>query len=214
MTQLACSIAILAGGQSKRLGRDKALVSIHGDGRPLIAHLIERLRPLSTDLFVVGPDRPGYRDLDAPLAPDDYPGEGPLGGIATSLRRARHDRVLAVACDLPFLCVPLVRWMIEQEHMPDALIPAVPGRSRQGASLVLQTTHAMYARSLLADIETALDHGVRQVSRVLADIDARYLTVESMVRFDPGMRSFFSINTPEDYEQAQRWLQAIPNKST
>jgi molybdenum cofactor guanylyltransferase len=209
VTQLACSIAILAGGQSKRLGRDKALVSIHGDGRPLIAHLIERLRPLSSDLFVVGADRPGYRDLDAPLALDDYPGEGPLGGIATGLRRARHDHVLVVACDLPFLSVPLVRWMIEQAEARGAIVPAIPGTSRQGASIVLQSTHAVYARSLLADIETALAHGVRQASRVLSDIEAHYLSVESIVRFDPGLRSFFSINTPEDFEQAQHWLRSM-----
>ena len=208
MTQLECSIAILAGGQSKRLGRDKALISVHGDGRPLIAHLIERLHPLSNDLFVVGPDRPGYRDLAAPLVLDVFPGEGPLGGIATGLRRARHSRVLVVACDLPFLNVPLIRWMIEQDDARDAIVPAIPGASRQGDGTVLQSTHAIYARSMLVGIETALDHGVRQVSLVLADIDARCLPVESIVRFDPGLRSFFSINTPKDFEQARQWLQS------
>ena len=209
---MECSIAILAGGQSKRLGQDKALISIHGDGRPLIAHLIERLRPLSDDLFILGPDRPGYREFEVPLVLDDYPGEGPLGGIATALRQARYERVLVIACDLPFLNVPLVRWMIEQDQTRDAVIPSVPGRSRQGSRLVLQSTHAIYARSSLVEIELALARGLRQASHVLSNSDVLYLPVERLVRIDPGLRSFFSINTPEEYEQAAIWLQSMPEE--
>ena len=208
---MECSIAILAGGQSKRLGQDKALISIHGDGRPLIAHQVEKLQALSGDLFIVGPDRPGYRAFGAPLALDDYPGEGPLGGIATALRRAHHERVLLVACDLPFLSVPLLRWMIEQDRSRAAIVPCIPGRSRQETGLVRQSTHAIYARSMLADVEDALGRGIRQAARVLASVDAHYLPVEQLVRFDPGLRSFFSINTPEERDQAVAWLQSIAN---
>lgn len=205
------SIAILAGGQSKRLGQDKALISIHADGRPLIAHQIELLRALSDDLFIVGPERPGYRDLNAPLVLDDYPGEGPLGGIATALRRARHERVLVVACDLPFLSLPLLRWMLEQDRFRAAIVPCIPGQSRQGAGLVRQSTHAIYARSMLAGVENALARGIRQAAQVLATIDTRCLPVERLVRFDPGLRSFFSINTPEERDQAVVWLQSTAN---
>jgi molybdenum cofactor guanylyltransferase len=202
------SIAILAGGQSRRLGRDKALISIHPDGRPLIAHQIELLRVLSDDLFIVGQERPGYRDLRAPLVLDDYPGEGPLGGIATALRRARHERVLVVACDLPFLSPSLLRWMLEQDRSRAAVVPSIPGQSRQGVGLVRQSTHAIYAQSMLSAVENALSRGIRQAAQVLANIDACYLPVERLVRFDPGLRSFFSINTPDERDQAIVWLQS------
>jgi molybdopterin-guanine dinucleotide biosynthesis protein A len=204
---LECSIAILAGGQSKRLGQDKALISIHGDGRPLIAHQIERLQPLSDDLFIVGPERPGYRDFNARLELDDYPSEGPLGGIATALRHARHGRVLVVACDLPFLSAPLLRWMLEQDQLRAAIVPCIPGKSRQRERLVRQSTHAIYPRSSLAAVESALVRGIRQAAQVLANLDTRNLAVEQLVRFDPGLRSFFSVNTPEERDQAVSWLQ-------
>jgi molybdopterin-guanine dinucleotide biosynthesis protein A len=208
---LECSIAILAGGQSKRLGLDKALIAIHGDGRPLIAHQIETLQPLTNDLSIVGPERPGYRALNAPLALDDYPGEGPLGGIATALRRAQHERVLVVACDLPFLSLPLLRWMLELDRSRAAIVPCIPGRSRQGTRLARQSTHAIYSRSSLAGIEIALERGIRQAAQVLANIETLNLPVEQLVRFDPGLRSFFSINTPEERDQAVFWLKSRTN---
>ncbi len=208
VTRLDCSIAILAGGQSKRLGQDKALISIHGDERPLIAHQIERLHPLTDDLFIVGPDRPGYSTFDVPLELDDYPGEGPLGGIATALRAARYERVLVVACDLPFLSVPLLRWMMEQDRSRAAIVPCIPGQSRQAARMIQQSTHAIYARFALARIEIALARGVRQASQVLANVDKLDLPVEQLVRFDPGLKSFFNVNTPEEREQAVSWLQS------
>ena len=208
---MECSIAILAGGQSKRLGQDKALISIHGDGRSLIAHQIAMLKGLSDDLFIVGPERPGYRDLNAPLVLDDYPGEGPLGGIATALRRARHERVLVVACDLPFLNLPLLRWMLEQNRSRLAIVPCIPGQSRQGTVLVRQSTHAIYPRSMLASVENALARGIRQAAQVLTNLDACSLHVERLVRFDPGLRSFFSINTLEERDQAILWLHSTAN---
>jgi len=102
---------ILAGGKSLRLGRNKALETLNG--KSLIEHVIERLRPLSSQLLIVT-----SQEFELPIAcraemlVDIYPGSGPLGGIYTGLRASRSSSSIVVACDMPFLNTELLGYMI------------------------------------------------------------------------------------------------------
>jgi molybdopterin-guanine dinucleotide biosynthesis protein A len=91
---------VLAGGQSSRMGRDKALIEL--DGVTMLERAIARLRPHVREILVIG-DPAKYVALHATTLPDDTPGHGPLGGITTGLRAARYVRLLVIACDLPHL---------------------------------------------------------------------------------------------------------------
>lgn len=96
--------AVLAGGMSRRFGSDKALADYRG--RPLIAHVIARLRPQVSDLVVVGREHPG----EAWIPDRPAPGLGPLGGLCAALRHAGaggYDAVLTSGCDLPDLPLDL-----------------------------------------------------------------------------------------------------------
>lgn len=201
--------AILAGGASSRFGRDKALVRIGDDDQPLLACLIERLGPLVDELFIVAPDRPDYRRFDAPLVIDLHPGEGPLGGILTALRATHCDRCLVVACDLPLLNPVLLRWMLEHPDHADAIVPVIPGTSRQGERLIWQATQAIYRTSALGAIEEAFRQGERKLARLFDSIRVEPIALEALVRFDPGLRSFFSINTAADLAQVQSWRRSV-----
>lgn len=89
---------VLAGGQSSRMGRDKALVEL--DGITLLDRAIELLRPHAKEVLVIGdPDK--YAPGHATVVPDDIPGKGPLAGLVTALKHARYVRLLVLACDLP-----------------------------------------------------------------------------------------------------------------
>lgn len=90
--------AVLVGGKSTRMGRDKAL--IERDGQSMMQHAIELLRPHAREVLVIG-DPEKYRPQHAQVVPDNTPGKGPLGGVVTALRHARYVRVLVLACDLP-----------------------------------------------------------------------------------------------------------------
>ena len=92
-------VAVLAGGQSRRMGRDKALLPL-GD-QTLIERVIAAARPLACPCFIVG-DPATYAHLGLPVHPDRHPGLGPLGGLHTALG-ATGAPVLLLACDLPFL---------------------------------------------------------------------------------------------------------------
>ena len=89
---------VLAGGQSSRMGRDKALVEL--DGITLLDRTIDLLRPHAKEVLVIG-DPAKYAPEHATVLPDDLPGKGPLGGLVTALKHARYVRLIVLACDLP-----------------------------------------------------------------------------------------------------------------
>jgi molybdopterin-guanine dinucleotide biosynthesis protein A len=191
------SVAILAGGMSRRMGTDKALISLYPGMPPFLAATRDRVRSISGDIFVVATNRPQYAHLGMSVVADAVEDSGALGGILTALRYARHDHCLVIPCDLPFLNVALLHWMANQPRDYDVLIPYLPGESRQGRGFIYQTLHAMYGKTCLPAIEAQLAAGRKQVIGFFNDVRVRPID-EAMVRtFDPDLRSFFNANTPE-----------------
>src|SRR5215472_14741130 len=101
--------AILAGGQSRRMGQDKAALLI--DGEPLLLRTVRLLRRVTVDLAIIGPAERGILAPGVPVIPDRWPNCGPLGGIATALQALAGEAVLVVGCDMPFLSPALLRYL-------------------------------------------------------------------------------------------------------
>lgn len=202
------SVAILAGGMSKRLGTDKALVRLADDDRPLLGLVIDRVQPLSDDVFVVSSPRPAYDQFGVAVKPDLYPEAGVLGGIASALRHARHDACLVVSCDHPFLNPALLEAMIATPGEWDVLVPVLAGESRQGGRTVRQTLHAIYGRNCLPAIERKIGQGQLQIVGFFEDVRVSEIEQPALQVFDPDQRSFFSVNTPEALKTARRWRSA------
>ena len=200
------SAAVLAGGMSRRMGTDKALLALRPGDPPLAAVVVERVAAVATEVFVVAKDRPQYARLGVPVVPDRYPDGAALGAIATALAASAHDHCLVVACDMPFLSLPLLRWLAAQPRDYDVLIPHLPGESRQGPGLVYQTLHAIYSRRCLPAIERRLAAGERQVIGFFADVRVRAVDEATVCRLDPDLRSFFNANTPAAAAEARRLL--------
>jgi molybdopterin-guanine dinucleotide biosynthesis protein A len=201
---LPLSVAVLAGGMSTRMGTDKALLPLVEGGAPLLQLALERVAPLTDDLFVVASDRPAYARFGVRLVPDRRPACGTLGGIATAVAAARHEFVLVVACDMPLLSRPLLRYMRDVPRDYDVLVPALAGESRQGRGTIMQTLHAIYSRNCLEPIERRLDQGQLQVIRFFDQVRVREIDEATVRRFDPDLRSFVNANTPQAAEAAQR----------
>jgi len=193
---IGLSIAILAGGQSRRMGQDKALLDFLGE--PLLNRILRRVRSLTDDVFVVATGRPEYERFRVPVVPDRLPGSGPLGGIYTALAEAKHDRCLVLACDLPFVNTGLLRFMAEQFADCDVLIPALAARrSDQGSDETLETLHAIYGRTCLPAIERQLRTGNHKIIAFFPHVRVRKVPEETVRRFDPELLSFYNTNTPE-----------------
>lgn len=199
------SVAILAGGKSRRLGTDKALVRLAPNDRTLLELVLDRVRPLSDDVFIVATGRPAYEAFGVPVHPDYHPDAGVLGGIDTALRQARHDHCLVVSCDHPFLNPALLRALIAMACSGDVIVPVLPGESRQGGTLVRQTLHAVYGKGCLGAIERSLASGRLQIVGFFEDVRVIEVPEEVVRIHDPTLRSFFSVNTPEALELAKQW---------
>jgi molybdenum cofactor guanylyltransferase len=190
------TVAIQAGGQSRRMGRDKGLVLL--DGRPLVRHLLDRVADLGDEILVTTNRPQDYAFLGVQLASDDSPGAGALSGLRTALRAAHGEKVLVLACDMPFVDRPLLTHLIELAPQADVVIPRHAGE--------YEPMHAIYDRGCLPEIEASLEAGdMRMISffprvRVLAVED------DELDRYDPERRSFFNVNTPEELAQAERML--------
>ena len=123
------SLAIIAGGQSRRMRRDKAFVEL--GGKPLIERVIERSAELGqAETILITNSAADYAHLGLPMYGDIFPGKGSLGGIYTALTRASQSAVLVLACDMPFINPDLLRFMIAQlDEDTDIVAPRVDGVS-------------------------------------------------------------------------------------
>jgi molybdopterin-guanine dinucleotide biosynthesis protein A len=191
------TIVIQAGGESRRMGKDKGLVEFRG--QPLVVHVLSRVASLADEILVTTNNPHGYFFLDLPLVPDLLQGHGALGGLYTALSAARNPLVGVVACDMPFVNPGLLSagrdLLVNSEA--DLVIP----RTSQG----LEPFHAVYRRrTCLPAVESALKAGKRRVDAWFPQVVVRYLTQEEIQRHDPQGWAFFNINTPADLEEAKQ----------
>ena len=192
------SAAVLAGGQSTRMGRDKALLPLANGGPAMLALVLNSLEGIADDVSIVANDCEKYRAFGVRVVPDLHPGNGALGGIQTAVTQAIHERCLVVACDMPFLNPALLRRMTIEPGDYDVLVPLIPGESRQGRDgFVYQTLHAIYSKQCLQPIERRIAQGKRQVVGFFEDVRVRTLDIAEIARWDPNLQSFFNANNPE-----------------
>lgn len=193
MDPLPVTGIVLAGGQSLRIGQDKALLEL--GGKPLIAIVAERLASVCQEVVIASGSTVRYTDLGFPVVTDRFPNVGALAGLHAGLRAASHEIALAVACDMPFLAPRLLRAFVEWVDGFDVAI------LRQGENV--EPLHAAYRRTCLGPIEAAIRAGRRRIISFFPQVRVRYVTEAEVTLLDPGLRSFHNINTPEEWRAAQ-----------
>lgn len=187
---------VLAGGQSRRLGVDKALLRL-GDA-PLLTIVVERVAEVCGEVIVAADREERYRDLglSARLVADVSPGYGPLSGLQAGLQACGTDHVLVVACDLPFLNVELLRYMAGLPRSYDALVPRADGRRHP--------LHAIYARSCLREVDAVLAGGGGSMRDLLTRLEVvRQLDERELRRIDPDGLSLMNLNRQSDVDRAR-----------
>ena len=200
------TVCIQAGGQSSRMGEDKALKPFLG--RPLIQRVIERLSPIADEIIVTTNHPEHYYFLDLPLFRDLKPGRGALGGLYTAIASATHPFVAVVACDMPFASVAFFEaaTQLMVEEGVDVVIPrAEPEAGGAGKSAGYEPLHALYRRATcLPAIEAAMDADQWKVIAWFPHVSVRALTPEEVKRYDPSGLAFWNVNTPEEFAEAER----------
>jgi molybdopterin-guanine dinucleotide biosynthesis protein A len=192
------SVVVLAGGQSSRFGSDKAFLPVQG--QPLIVRMVNKLAVLSDDLIIVTNDPAFYGLLALParLVPDEKPGQGALMGLYSGLKAAHYAYALAVACDMPFLSLALLRYMLSLAGDADVVIPRVDG--------FLEPLHAIYSKVCLPAMARLLSQGQHQIIAFFQEVRVRRVENGEIDAYDPGHLSFLNVNTPADWESVQELL--------
>jgi molybdopterin-guanine dinucleotide biosynthesis protein A len=190
------SVAILAGGQSRRMGQDKALLPL--GGRLVIEWVLERVMPLSSDLTIVANSTAKYRHFGYRVVGDVYPDKGALGGIYTAIHAARCPHCLVVACDMPFLNTDLLRYLVSLAPSFDVVVPRIEGFP--------ETTHAVYGKGCLKPIRRRLLADQLKIIGFFDDVRVRYVERNDVARFDSSFSSFLNMNTPDDWEHVQQMV--------
>ena len=181
---------ILAGGMSRRMGRNKALLDL--GGRPMIAVIVERLQTLADEIIIVADDRELYAPFAEKRVADVFAGVGTLGGVHAGLQAATYDLGVVVGCDMPFLNPQVLAWFIEAAEEADAVV------LQQGAWL--EPLHAVYRRCCLPVIELAIRAGERRAYAICDELRVRYVAPAEITHLDPDLRSFRNVNTPEEWQ--------------
>ncbi len=190
-----------------RFGRNKALETL--DHQTLIHRTVSSLSILGTEIVVVTGPHNTELGLDTVervrIVLDAWPGRGPLVGIYSGLLNSRSEMNLAVACDMPFLNLGLLRYMAAASSGYDAVVP------RLGKGI--EPLHSIYSCRCLPKIRAMLDEGVYSVSELLRRVSVRYIEADEIDRFDPERLSFFNINTEADMKRARELVrQGAENK--
>ena len=207
---------LLAGGRSRRMGRDKAWVALAG--RPLIQWSLDALKQASDQQLIVARDEAAaerLRTLGVPVVIDTLAARGPLTGVHAGLRVAAADLCLVLACDMPLVRPELLRFLTQAIGAWDAAVPYAgdaepPTNLLAGATRArdagLQPLLAAYRQSCLPALEKILAGGPMPTMALLSLVKARVIAPELWREVDPDGRSFLNINTHQDLEVAARLL--------
>ena len=187
--------AILAGGQSRRLGgRNKAALSINGAS--VLDLQLARLRRVVDRTIIIANDADAFGSSGVPVIPDMLPDAGALGALYTAVRAAPTDRTLVVACDMPFVSEPLLAYLVEAGHTADIVIP----RTARGYEPLCATYTRRTADALMRLVEEKR-FALSEVAR-LPGLTIREIGRDELEPFGPEDVLFFNVNTPDDYARA------------
>jgi molybdopterin-guanine dinucleotide biosynthesis protein A len=186
------SAAILAGGQARRLdGCDKSLLVV--DGRTILDRQLTALATLTDDILLVGyrgvAPGPGVR-----MVLDRIPAAGPLGGLDAALAAARHEHVLVLACDMPFVSAALLQHLLAVAAAEDADV-VVP-RIERGYHPVC----AVYARRCAVEVRRHLESRRLRLVDLFEVVSVRRVEDAELMRFGNPQRLFANVNTRGDFD--------------
>ncbi|PTM58177.1 molybdenum cofactor guanylyltransferase [Desmospora activa] len=192
------TLILLAGGASRRMGTDKAMLDFGGE--PLACRIIRRLCASGEwEPLIVSNNIVRFASWGWPTVTDRWPGAGPLAGVCSGLQASAHDWNLVVACDMPFASLELAT-ALQQRAVDTSVDISIPQRLGRRHPLF-----GCYHRRCLPVAERLVKSGQRSMGALLAAVA---VTVLEETDFPPAVqseRALFNMNRPQDYEQALEW---------
>lgn len=194
MTNFAAASAIVAGGHARRFGGvDKSRLIV--GGRPIIVRQIDVLTRITDPVLIVANDAGRFADLGVAVHPDAVPNGGALAGLLTALLVAPTDRVLVVACDLPFLDADLLSRLIDKTEDADGAWVT----TTRGPEPFL----ACYKTAAADVVRGEIDAGRWRAGDLGRVLTMREIDETELREFGSRERLLANVNTPEEYQRIQ-----------
>lgn len=186
---------LLAGGKSTRMGQDKRFLPI--GGRALLERGLYTLHSLLQHVCIVIAQDSPFLTANVPVLRDVVSHCGSLGGLYTGLREASTPHIFVAACDMPFLNVNLIRYMIGLKEQADIVVASWNNR--------IQPTHAVYSKRCMPILEDMIRRRKMKIQAAFQhpSLSVRFMTENEVRQIDPEGRSFLNINNPADLEAAR-----------
>jgi molybdopterin-guanine dinucleotide biosynthesis protein A len=185
---------ILAGGKSRRMKKNKLLLKINKN--LVIETIVEKLKSVFDDVFIICNSFPGCRFSGVRLVKDMVSEKGPLGGIYTGLSVSQSKYNFICGCDMPFLNIDFIQYMIGKKTDYNILIP------KYGDSF--EPLHAVYSKSIIPVIKEKIEQGDCSIQSIFPKVKVKYITEKEMEKFGNWQEFFFNINTPFHLKNARR----------
>lgn len=194
------SCIILVGGKSHRMGKPKHF--LHFNGIPILELQKRSLKRLFKEIIVVTSQTQTLKDSDIKIVADIYPDLGPMGGLYTGLQFSSKPHNFLIACDMPYINLRLIQYMIHQIKNHDIVIPE--------SSYGLQALHAIYSKRCLKGIAYLIKQRHLRLYDLTRLQNTRFIAQQEINEYDPQELSFQNINTPAEYRKATRMKKNLP----
>jgi len=193
-----CTAIILAGGESKRMGQDKASVMLAG--KSLLTRAVENLEPLFERTIISV--REPIKDVALPQLCDVGEDRGPMMGICRALDEVETNWVFVMAVDMPFVSADLVKGLASKRGNHQVVVPMLDGH--------VQPLFAYYAKGCLPVMQQQISDNERSLRRLIECVDSLIVQKDELETFDAKLLSFLDLDSQNELEYAENLLENRP----
>ncbi len=177
------------------MGRDKASMPVAGV--PLIERIFNTARTIFDDIMIVSNNAVWLEGRQVPTVKDVIPVSGSMTGVVSALLAARTPYVFVLGCDMPFLRPDAIRFMMENAHGEDIIIPQT--------GIWLEPMHAIYNRTCISPMLSSIQRNMMKIRGILPYVSVKTIEPNDLFFMD-GVSVFTNVNTEEDLQRAEKIL--------
>lgn len=189
---------ILAGGNSSRMGMNKALLKV---GKlTVIERIVKELEQIVDDIIIVTNSNKEFSFLNLPMVEDKWKGKGPLAGIHAGLTASKTEKNLIVACDMPFISADLGKVLLDQLFQYQGVVPYIKNQRHP--------LFAAYRKEVKEEAKLAIVQEQLRIQCMLKQINVKYVTEMELTNLGYPINewNFYNMNDPKEYQWANEWI--------
>jgi len=196
---MQASGVILSGGESSRMTFNKAFADI--GGRSVLETIIYKFEKYFKELIIITNEPEMYYGMGPDVYTDVYPHMGPIAGIHSALYHAHYEPVFLMGCDMPFINMELVEFMLKSSQGYDSVVPVI--------NSYLQPLAAVYNYSCLPVLTECLEHNKLKLTRIFEDLNTRYIHEKELQKYGDIDKIFFNVNDMEALIKARNMARRL-----